>query len=64
MMDKGSCCRTLSIRLRPSSLMAAPICVQSQTTTLLNYFRANNMKFEEKRFSSVEEMFKAYASGK
>jgi general L-amino acid transport system substrate-binding protein len=43
------------------------ICVQSQTTTVLNlpdYFTANNMRYEERRFHSVEETFSAYASGK
>ncbi len=43
------------------------ICVQNQTTTVVNlpeYFRANNMRFEERRFRSVEETLNAYASGK
>jgi general L-amino acid transport system substrate-binding protein len=47
-------------------LDGSTVCVQSQTTTVVNlpdYFRANNMNYGEKRFHSVEETFKAYASG-
>jgi general L-amino acid transport system substrate-binding protein len=39
--------------------------VQSQTTTVPNladYFRVNNMKYTEKRFGTVDEVLKAYAS--
>src|SRR5579872_5158481 len=39
------------------------VCVQDGTTTVLNladYFRANNMKYEEKKFARLEEVVKAY----
>jgi general L-amino acid transport system substrate-binding protein len=42
------------------------VCVQDGTTTRLNladYFRANNMKYEEKKFAKLDEVFKAYESG-
>jgi general L-amino acid transport system substrate-binding protein len=42
------------------------VCVQDETTTALNlgdYFRANNMKYEEKKFGNLDGMFNAYASG-
>jgi general L-amino acid transport system substrate-binding protein len=42
------------------------ICVQSETTTQLNladYFRANNMKYQEMKFARLDEVFKAYDSG-
>jgi general L-amino acid transport system substrate-binding protein len=41
--------------------------VQEGTTTLLNlgdYFRANNMKYTEMKFPKLEEVVKAYESGK
>ena len=47
-------------------LDGSTVCVQGQTTTapnLADYFRANNMKYTEKRFRSVDEVFNAYASG-
>ena len=43
------------------------VCVQEGTTTLLNladYFRANNMKYVETKFSTLEDVVKAYESGK
>ncbi|MDB5610757.1 MAG: amino acid transporter substrate-bindnig protein, partial [Bradyrhizobium sp.] len=43
------------------------VCVQSETTTQLNladYFRANNMKYQEMKFGKLDEVFKAYDSGK
>ena len=43
------------------------VCVQEATTTELNladYFRANNMKYEEMKFSRLDEVIKAYDSGK
>src|SRR3982075_3754599 len=43
------------------------VCVQEGTTTLLNladYFRANNMKYTEMKFPRLEEVVKAYESGK
>jgi general L-amino acid transport system substrate-binding protein len=47
-------------------LDGSKVCVQSDTTTELNlgdYFRANNMKHEEMKFGTVDDVFKAYASG-
>jgi general L-amino acid transport system substrate-binding protein len=43
------------------------VCVQEATTTQLNladYFRTNNMKYEEMKFSKLDEVIKAYESGK
>jgi general L-amino acid transport system substrate-binding protein len=43
------------------------VCVQDGTTTLLNladYFRANNMKYEQLKFPKLEDAVKAYDSGK
>ena len=42
------------------------VCVQDGTTTRLNladYFRANNMKYEEMKFAKLDEVFKAYDAG-
>lgn len=42
------------------------VCVQSGTTTQLNlgdYFRANNMKFQEMAFSNAADTLKAYDTG-
>ena len=42
------------------------VCVQSETTTQLNladYFRANNMKYQEIKFDKLDDVFKAYNSG-
>lgn len=42
------------------------VCVQGNTTTELNladYFRANNMKYEEKKYATIDDMLKAYAAG-
>jgi general L-amino acid transport system substrate-binding protein len=47
-------------------LDGSKVCVQGDTTTELNlgdYFRANNMKYEEKKFGTVDDVFKAYNSG-
>jgi general L-amino acid transport system substrate-binding protein len=47
-------------------LNGSKICVQAETTTQLNladYFRANNMKYEEKKFGKLDEVIKAYDSG-
>jgi general L-amino acid transport system substrate-binding protein len=44
----------------------ARVCVQSDTTTqahLAGYFRANNIKYQEKKFASQDDMLKAYDSG-
>src|SRR5437588_12111409 len=43
------------------------VCVQGETTTQLNladYFRANNMKYEEIKFPKLDEVFKTYDYGK
>jgi general L-amino acid transport system substrate-binding protein len=48
------------------ALDGSKVCVQSDTTTELNladYFGANNMKYEAKKFGSVDDVFKAYESG-
>jgi general L-amino acid transport system substrate-binding protein len=42
------------------------VCVQSETTTQLNladYFRTNNMKYQEMKFAKLDEVIKAYDSG-
>ncbi len=47
-------------------LDASTVCVQRDTTTELNlddYFRANNMKYQNLKFVKVDEVFKAYQSG-
>jgi general L-amino acid transport system substrate-binding protein len=47
-------------------LNGSKVCVQGATTTELNladYFRANNMKYEEKKFAKLDEVVKAYESG-
>jgi general L-amino acid transport system substrate-binding protein len=47
-------------------LDGSKVCVQSNTTTELNlgdYFRANNMTHEERKFGTVEDVFNGYASG-
>jgi general L-amino acid transport system substrate-binding protein len=47
-------------------LNGSKVCVQSETTTQLNladYFRANNMKYEEKKFAKLEDVVKAYDTG-
>jgi general L-amino acid transport system substrate-binding protein len=48
-------------------LNGSKVCVQSGTTTELNlsdYFRANNIKFEEVKFGKLDDVVKAYQSGK
>src|SRR5713226_7875058 len=47
-------------------LDGSKVCVQSNTTTELNlgdYFRANNMKHEERKFGTVDDVFNGYVSG-
>ncbi len=47
-------------------LDGSKVCVQVDTTTELNladYFRANNIKYEEVKFGKVDDVFKAYESG-
>lgn len=48
-------------------LNGSKICVQEATTTTLNvadYFKANNMKYEEMKFAKLDEVVKAYNEGK
>ena len=48
-------------------LNGSKVCVQSATTTQLNladYFRANNMKYEEMKFDQLDDVIKAYDAGK
>ncbi len=48
-------------------LNGSKVCVQASTTTALNladYFRVNNMKFEEMKFDKLDDVVKAYDSGK
>ena len=47
-------------------LDGSKVCVQSNTTTQLNladYFRANNMKYQEMNFAKLDDVVKAYDSG-
>jgi general L-amino acid transport system substrate-binding protein len=47
-------------------LNGSKVCVQVDTTTELNlddYFRANNIKYEDVKFDKVDDVFKAYESG-
>ena len=47
-------------------LNGSKVCVQSETTTQLNladYFRANNMKYQEIKFGKLDEVVKAYDAG-
>jgi general L-amino acid transport system substrate-binding protein len=48
-------------------LDGSKVCVQSDTTTQLNladYFRTNNMKYEEVKFGKLDDVIKAYESGR
>src|SRR5215469_11709412 len=47
-------------------LTGSKVCVQASTTTELNlvdYFKANNMKFEEMKFPQLQEVVSAYEGG-
>src|ERR1700693_246061 len=47
-------------------LNGSKVCVQAETTTQLNladYFRDNNIKYEEKKFGRLEDVVKAYETG-
>lgn len=47
-------------------LDGSKVCVQESTTTQLNladYFRANNIKYEELKFAKSDDLVKAYESG-
>ena len=48
-------------------LNGSKVCVQDGTTTVLNladYFRTNNMKYEEMKFPQLDQAVKAYQDGK
>ena len=48
-------------------LDGSKVCVQDNTTTKLNladYFRANNMKYQEMKFEKLDDVVKAYDTGK
>jgi general L-amino acid transport system substrate-binding protein len=48
-------------------LDASTVCVQAATTTQLNlgdYFRANNMKYQERQSATSDDVFTAYAAGR
>ena len=48
------------------SLDGSKVCVQEGTTTQLNlsdYFRANNIKYQEMKFGKLDEAVKAYGAG-
>ena len=47
-------------------LNGSKVCVQAETTTQLNladYFRANNMRYQEVKLAKLEDVIKAYDSG-
>jgi general L-amino acid transport system substrate-binding protein len=47
-------------------LDGSKVCVQSNTTTQLNlvdYFRANNIKYQEMKFAKLDDVLEAYDSG-
>src|ERR1700744_3159071 len=49
------------------ALDGSKVCVQAATTTALNladYFKANNMKYEEMKFPQLDQAVKAYQDGK
>jgi general L-amino acid transport system substrate-binding protein len=49
------------------ALDGSKVCVQDGTTTQLNladYFRANNIKYQEVKFGRLDDVFKAYDTGK
>src|ERR1700749_1233000 len=48
------------------ALDGSKVCVQDNTTTKLNladYFRTNNMKYEEMKFGKLDDVVKAYDTG-
>jgi general L-amino acid transport system substrate-binding protein len=48
------------------ALDGSTVCVQEETTTELNlgdFFRANNMKYQAKKFASVDAVLKGYEAG-
>ena len=47
-------------------LDGSKVCVQSESTSELNlgdYFRANNLKYQERKLPKLDDVFNAYASG-
>ena len=66
MTAKASWCRESRNIDSALELDGSKVCVQDGTTTQLNladYFRANNMKYQEMKFGKLDEVFKAYESG-
>ena len=66
MTAKASCCRSAQNIDLALELDGSKVCVQDGTTTQLNladYFRANNMKYQEMKFAKLDEVVKAYESG-
>ena len=66
MTARASCCRASRNIDSALDLNDSKVCVQDGTTTQLNladYFRANNMKYEEMKFGKLEEVLKAYDAG-
>ena len=64
---KDSWCRVRATSIPRCELNGSKVCVQESTTTELNladYFRTNNMKFEAMKFSKLDDVVKAYDSGK
>ena len=56
------CCRSRNID-SALDLNNSKVCVQDGTTTQLNladYFRANNMKYEEMKFAKLDEVFQRF----
>ena len=63
---RDSCCRKSRNIDSGLELDGSKVCVQGGTTTQLNladYFRANNMKYEEMKFAKPDDVLKAYESG-
>ena len=67
MTAQASCCRQPARSNSALELNNSKVCVQDGTTTRLNladYFRTNNMKYEEMKFDQLDEVVKAYNEGK
>ena len=67
MTARASCCRGPRNINSALALDGSKVCVQGDTTTQLNladYFRANNMKYQEMKFGKLDDVIKAYDSGK
>jgi len=63
---EGSCFRRRETSIRRWRSMAARYACSRKPTTQLNladYFRANNMKYQEMKFAKLNDVIKAYDSG-